>query len=455
MSKIREYTVIGSEKNSPSTLVIALQDQTGRKPIDYLPGQFAAISFFSNHRPTPARCYSITSTPTTPGYLQFGIRVKSDFTKAAERNLVPGAKVIVEGPFGKFTYNTERDKSALLIAGGIGITPFISMVRYATHLQLNNDMLLLYSAHDQSDIPFLTDLEEITKTNYRVKVAMVISSGPVDRLRGFSVVQGHIDGKLLEQITSGVYGGRTYFVCGPTGFMSTISKTLLRAGVPTDRVLTEAFAQGDRSSKKLKHSLPLQVYSLTGLSLLLGGTTFLVSDVAATVANTPAADTTTQPGTQNIPNATGTGNNSRQQSVNKVINQLQTGKTKSGSGSSAASPPPSPAPSPSPTPAPSPNPKPGSNPVAPVLSFNAGSTSVTSGQSTTLSWSINGDASSPVTCNASGGWSGSKASSGSTSVSPASTTTYKLTCANKAGSSSQTVTVNVSPACVSTPSKPC
>jgi len=85
------------------------------------------------------------------------------------------------------------------------------------------------------------------------------------------------------------------------------------------------------------------------------------------------------------------------------------------------------------------------NVVAPVVSLNASPTSISSGNSSTLSWSVTGTA---PNCTASGGWSGNKNSSGSTSVGPLTTTTYTLACSNSAGSDSKTVTVTVTQAVI-------
>src|SRR5665213_1716250 len=144
MSQVHEYTVTSSQMSTESTLELFLHSNNKRlrRTLSYEPGQYAAISFMHNNRPTPARCFSITSSPTEQGLLQFGIRVHGNFTKTAMQSLIPGSKVIIEGPFGNFVFNAERDRSALMLAGGIGITPFISMLRYAARLQLPNDILL-------------------------------------------------------------------------------------------------------------------------------------------------------------------------------------------------------------------------------------------------------------------------------------------------------------------------
>lgn len=85
----------------------------------------------------------------------------------------------------------------------------------------------------------------------------------------------------------------------------------------------------------------------------------------------------------------------------------------------------------------------GGSAVAPSVTLSASPTTITSGGSTTLSWSINGNASQPVTCNSS--WGGSKPTSGSQALSPTSTTSYTLTCTNSAGSNAKTVSVTVNP----------
>lgn len=468
MSQIYKYTVISSQMTTASTLAIVLHNTKQRRSISYEPGQYVAISFAVNGRPTPTRCFSVTSSPTDQGYLQFGLRVHGEFTKTAAAVLIPGAEVIVEGPFGNFVFNAERDKTALMIAGGIGVTPFISMLRYAAQLRLPNRILLLYSCKNQNDIPFLDELLLFEKANPQLSILFVLGSGPNDRLYGQNVAQGHIDGALLDKVLPrDTTVECTNFICGPAGFMAAISKTLRARGVAPQTILTESFSQGQTGPKTLRHNLPLQVYTLTGLSLLLGSTTILIRNTASvspsSTLGTPSQNQIT----------TGT-SNSRQNAVSQTITTLKsggkkpvqthtstsnagasTGSTSTKSSTTTKTPTVSSPPSSGTTTSP-PKSSPGAPAVAVSLNFSASSTNITSGESTTLSWSTNTNATAPVTCTASGGWSGSVGTSGSQSVSPNSTTTYSLSCANSVGSSgTKSVTIKVAPACVSTPSSPC
>ncbi|MBP6962694.1 hypothetical protein KBB49_04110 [Candidatus Saccharibacteria bacterium] len=87
--------------------------------------------------------------------------------------------------------------------------------------------------------------------------------------------------------------------------------------------------------------------------------------------------------------------------------------------------------------------------VTPTLTFSGSPTTITTGASTVLSWSINSNATAPVTCTAGSGWSGAKSTSGSESKAPTSTTSYTLVCTNSAGSSgTKTVSVTVNPPAV-------
>ena len=460
ISRIHDYTVVSSQMATSSTLVLLLQ-AVGR-PMLYKPGQYATISFLYNGRPTSARCFSITSSPTEENILQFGVRITGNYTAGAVEALKPGAKVIVEGAFGKFIFNPDRDRSVLMLGGGIGVTPFLSMLRYAAGLQLTNDIMLIYSCRTQDDVPFLQELAEMERLNPHLHVVFVIGSGPTDRLQGLNVVTGRTDGALLDRVTSQIYAQRRYFICGPLPFMRGMKAILRSRGVPLNEIVTEMFAQGDVGTRPLRYNFSLQVYALTSLSLVVGSIALLVRDALKPLTYVSSAAQLNQV-------AQSENQNSRQTQVDQTITNLQSGTTtpsgqstdQTGNGATTVAPPtpepsgnpgPSPGPSPSPTPAPTPTPGPSASPVAPVVSFGASSTTITSGDSTTLSWSMNSDATPPVACTASGGWSGTKSTSGSQSVSPSSTTTYLLTCSNSAGSASKSVKITVQSACVSSPS---
>lgn len=465
MNDIYHYTVVSMQMTGSTTLEVLLHADHPHKVMAFEPGQYAAISFLRHRRPTPTRCFSITSAPTTQTAIQFGIQVKGMYTEAAQQSLKPGSKVIVEGPFGNCVFNSDRDRIAVLIAGGIGITPFMSMMRYVSRLALPNDMVLFYSNHSQEDIPFLREIAELAQHNPKLHPYFLISDGPTNLLAGQTVIKGHLDASQITAVLGKTFAESSYFVCGSPRFMSSISKQLVKAGVPASRVMSEDFSQGQAGPRSTRYSIPIQIYAATGIGIVLGSLALMLRDSAlASSGYTPAGKVV---GVSTASTATPT--NTRQQTVINTITNLKTStQSPSSSPTSITTPSTSGATgtratsstgtktSPSNSPAPSTSTAPTVAPaVAPVLSFGASSTQITQGSSVTLSWSINANATTPIVCTASGGWSGSPKSSGSQSVSPSSTTTYTLVCDNNAGTSTQSVTVNVAPSCVSTPSNPC
>jgi len=507
MSKTYSYTIISSQMSTADVLVVVLRSNRPHT-LAYKPGQYAAISFIHRGQPTAARCFSMASSPTEPGYLEFAVRIGKGLSQSTASSLIPGARVTVEGPFGDMVFNEKRDTSALFLAESIGIAPIVGMLRYVARQQLASDLLVLYSCANQDEAPLLAELFQLEQLNPRLKVVFVLGSGMTDKLPGQHILRGTISQPVLNQILSGTYTARTYFVSGSTSFVHDATKLLLASGAPLESIITETVRQGQDTPRRIQHNIPLQVYTLTGLTLLLGTATTLGGEGPATIAAT-SPDLGGSASKNQLFQDLG---NSRQNTIDQTITQLQnggstgansdssgttgttnsnsgsdssgsgskgtttgSGTTSSGSGSSSSgsgsgssssgssssgssggsssgsgsgsssggstgggttTPPPPPA-------------------VAPSLTFQASSTSITSGNSTTLSWSINSSATSPVTCTAGNGWSGSKGTSGSQSVKPTSTTTYTLSCSNSAGSSSKSVTVNVAPACVSTASNPC
>ena len=209
-----KYEVLETKLVSPTVLLLTIKPKKGNN-IKYYPGQYVAISFRRFGRPTPMRCFSIVSSPTNHETVQFAIRIQGDFTNAV-RELQRGDKIDMIGPFGEFVIDDEIDKNVILLAGGIGITPFISMVRFATTTRLKIPITLLFSCQNQNDVPFYDELIELEDQNPNFKVAFFITDGQTDKLTKGRVFKSRIDEKILNQVTNNLYNSYTHFICGPT-----------------------------------------------------------------------------------------------------------------------------------------------------------------------------------------------------------------------------------------------
>ncbi len=94
---MHRYTVYAVDQITASTLLVTLQGDDDHPPLSFQPGQYAAISYIRKHRPSIARCFSIVSSPTQQGMLQFSMRTRGHFTHSLT-GLKPGDAVQVRGP---------------------------------------------------------------------------------------------------------------------------------------------------------------------------------------------------------------------------------------------------------------------------------------------------------------------------------------------------------------------
>lgn len=260
-----KYKVLENRLLTPTVrlLTLACENEDDR-PLLYQPGQYASISLHDKLRPTMTRCFSISSSPTNQGILQFSIRVGGNFTNSLKR-LKEGYPVSVRGPFGHFVFNENTQPELVMFAGGIGIAPFVSMIKYANHLNLNNKMKLVYSCKTQDDIPFYEDLQNIEKNNPNIEITYVIGKGPTDKINSDRVVSGRMNKESVSDI--GLNTEQTFMICGPIPYMEAMSKILEENGVPKDKILTEAFSQSSKFKSGGLAGWSFNSYFLTGLSL--------------------------------------------------------------------------------------------------------------------------------------------------------------------------------------------
>ena len=303
---MHRFIIKNTQLISPETLLLTLQPKRKKDKLDFYPGQYAAIGFKKHGRPSPMRCFSIVSSPNNPHELQFSMRVRGDFTSAiAELDI--GSKVFVRGPFGDFVVDKEYDRNIILLAGGIGITPFMSMIRYATESKASTPITLLYGCRSQHNIPFYKELVSLEKQNPHFRVAFFITSGEIDKLQGSRAVRGRIGEARMNEVTGGRYNSFTYFLCGPKDFMKSIKGTLRTHNTDPSLIVTEEFTPTTQLSSSIapKDSASRWTYAFSGASLALGIVFIMSIDLLRAVpkiANAQTAQTTST--TQSQPTTT-------------------------------------------------------------------------------------------------------------------------------------------------------
>jgi glycine betaine catabolism B len=185
---------------------------------------------------------SLACSPTRP-YLEFGARVSRSPWKEAFAALQPGDVVEVDGAYGDFLL--EETAPAVLVAGGIGITPLKGMAEYAADRGLKIDVRLAYSSRDESEIAYRSELEELARQNPRFQVIHSLTRAPNGS--GWTGRRGRIDSALLAEVARGL-SDPVYYVCGAPGMVQDTYRALRALGTSTDRIRFEVFrGYGPRS----------------------------------------------------------------------------------------------------------------------------------------------------------------------------------------------------------------
>lgn len=182
--------------------------------------------------------FSIVSAPFE-SRLTIATRMRDSAFKRALKALAVGATVGLEGPFGSLTLHKNRARPAVFIAGGIGITPFISILRQAAHDRLPQRMLLLYSNRRPEDAAFLPELQELGQRIEGFTLVATMTQMNVSN-RPWAGGTGAIGPVLLQRFV-GELQGPIWYLAGPPPMVESMRTTLNQVGVDDDDIRSEGF----------------------------------------------------------------------------------------------------------------------------------------------------------------------------------------------------------------------
>jgi ferredoxin-NADP reductase len=185
------------------------------------------------------RTFFIASSPFE-NKVMFTTRMRDTAFKRSLKNAALATEVKIGSAAGSFTLHRNQAKPAVFLAGGIGITPFLSIVRQADHDRLPHKLYLLYSNRRPEDAAFLDTLQalETTNPNFRLICTMTEMSKSKEEWNGETVL---IDKEMLCRHLAGLQGP-IYYIAGPPPMVTAMRQTLLSAGIEEDDVRAEEFA---------------------------------------------------------------------------------------------------------------------------------------------------------------------------------------------------------------------
>ena len=221
------------------TLAFALEKPAG---FEFKPGQSADLTLL-NPSETDAegniRTFSIASAPSE-NELLFATRLRDTAFKRVLRNMPLGTAIKVDGPMGSFNLHKNPAKPGVFLAGGIGITPFHSMIRDAPKTKDPHQLYLFYSNRRPEDAAFMDELQTLGGQNpnfhlIATMAEMEKSNKPWNGERGF------IDAAMLKRHLPAL-NGPIYYIAGPPGMVAAMREMLTKAGVDEDDIRAEDFA---------------------------------------------------------------------------------------------------------------------------------------------------------------------------------------------------------------------
>lgn len=224
---------------APDQIVIEAGDKSGRPVFNYQPGQYAMISYRNQRGQLEDKhAFSLASSPTNVDVVCFGIKLEGAFTRGL-LNLQVGDELRVFGPYGQFCYEELKYPDAVMIAGGIGITPFFSALNYANDYKLNNKLALIYSARTQAGATFYPEIKTLQAKNPHLKT--LFSFTEETSVSGANVINKRLDANIIKNFVGDV-SGKTFFICGPSLFMAAMVANLLSLGVARSQIKMEEFS---------------------------------------------------------------------------------------------------------------------------------------------------------------------------------------------------------------------
>jgi predicted ferric reductase len=220
------YKVIAVKHPNSSTTEVTMQAKG--KPIKHAhAGQFLFVRFLGDKKLNESHPFTISSAPHED-VIRITVKAAGDFTRYLFENLKEGTDAIIEGAYGRFDYKSSGEKQ-IWVAGGIGITPFLSFLR-DLKTDLAHDVHFYYTVRHEEEAVFKDEIEAIAKKHNRLK----------SNIR-FSSVHGSLTIDEIKKNAVGDVSGHHVFMCGPLPMVQAFEKKFLEAGVPAGNIHFEEF----------------------------------------------------------------------------------------------------------------------------------------------------------------------------------------------------------------------
>ena len=227
-----ELPVIETKQETPDVKSIKF-GLDGQK-FDYKPGQYMIMEFDIEDSEN-SRLLSIASSPTED-FLLFSTKISQSAFKQKFNSLEVGETAKLQGPMGVFVLK-EDAKEVMLLGGGIGITPFRDMIKYAGDKKLPIKLTLLYSNKTPADIVYKDEWPIFEEENQNLKVVDTVTDYQQADWKGRT---GRINEAMIREFCSDI-NNTIFYICGPPGMVDGLSNLLKTMNIPLQNIKIEKF----------------------------------------------------------------------------------------------------------------------------------------------------------------------------------------------------------------------
>jgi ferredoxin-NADP reductase len=234
-----EAKLIGRERLGGDVAVFRLEKPEG---FQFTAGQWCLLTVpamgFNDERGL-RRPLSIASSPLEKELL-FATKLSDSAFKRTLAEMSPLTAITLEAPRGNLVLPGETATPIVFLAGGIGITPFRSMCRYAADARTGHDVTLFYSSKTPDETPFLEELQRMPQQNEDVSVVITMTRAPEDPA-AWTGLRGRLGAETIKEGCT-VWEKAVYYIAGPPVMADAMKQTLVTMNVPADRIKVELFA---------------------------------------------------------------------------------------------------------------------------------------------------------------------------------------------------------------------